>query len=119
MKQTAYLICLLLFSFVITTSVVGQNQKRELGNNESIKSGQILYSQSGLLKLQFKNSSLAVMKKDTIIWQSKNWSLDPNKSKIDKLAFENGNINCSKPLRLLETGNEKQKKPPDLINERQ
>jgi hypothetical protein len=94
MKQTAHLIWLLLLSFVITTTVVGQNQKRELGNNESIKSGQMLFSQSGLLKMQVQNNSLVVIKDGTIIWQSKNWSLGSNKFKIDKLAFENGNINC-------------------------
>ena len=94
MKQTAHLFNLLLLSFVITTSVVGQNKKRELTNNESLKSGQKLYSPSGFLNMQLQNNSLVVMKKSTIIWQSKNWSLGLNKSKIDKLVFENGNINC-------------------------
>ena len=54
----------------------------------------MLYSQSGLLKMQLLNGNLVVVKKGTTIWQSKNWHLDLNKYKIDKLAFENGNIKC-------------------------
>lgn len=94
MKQTAFIFSFLLLSFAMTTSVVGQNQKKELANNEALKSGQILYSNSGLLKMQIQNNSLAVIKKNSVIWQSKSWNSDLNKSKIDSLAFENGDIKC-------------------------
>lgn len=97
MKQIVHFSRLLLLSFFITTSAVGQDQKRALGNignNESLKSGQVLYSQSGLLKMQIQNNSLNIMKTSTVIWQSKNWNSDFNKSKTDNLVFENGNIKC-------------------------
>jgi hypothetical protein len=94
MKHTAQFFRFLLLSLLITTSVAGQNRKTALENNESIQSGQMLYSQGGLVKMQFQNNNLVVMKKGTVIWQSKNWHLSLNKSKIDKLAFENGNIKC-------------------------
>ena len=94
MKQTAHLLTFLFLSFALSTIAIGQNQKRELWNNESLKPGQILYSPSHLVKMKIKNYTLVVMKKSAVIWQSKNWGLGLSNYKIDKLVFQNGNILC-------------------------
>lgn len=94
MKHTVHFCRLLLLSFLIVTSAAGQDHKRALGNNESLKPGQVLYSPGGGLKMRIQHNSLIIMRAGTVIWQSKNWNPGLTNAKTDKLVFENGDIKC-------------------------
>lgn len=87
----------LLTSFLLLTSnaiCFGQSIKHSLKSGEDFKVGQIIYSADKHYKLLLQNDALVVKKGNVIVWQSDMQGSWLPTTKIDRITFNNGEINC-------------------------
>lgn len=81
----AFLLC--------STTSFGQ-KKYELSNKESLKAGQVLFSNNEQYQLIFRNNNLLIQKGLSVIWQSNRFGSWMNGVHTNKLIMDKGEIKC-------------------------